>query len=101
MADAVRNVFMVEQEPVRVEQIAAHIGMQEPTVYKWLRKAMDAGLVRREDRGKYAPSSGPQSYIGALQVLPTPNEVVELDPSLGEGLELVDPVTGEELFNSD
>jgi len=100
VAETVRTLFLESQEPVRTEQIAASMGLQTAATYKWITRALSAGLVSRGDRGRYAPV-GAQSYLGDLQVLPTPNEVLELDPELGVGIELVDPVTGEELSNAE
>ena len=64
-----------------------------------LGKAMEAGEVQREDRGRYIPT-GSQSYLGELRVLPTPDELTEFDPDLGIDFEVVDPITGQVMRNA-
>lgn len=98
VAAALRAIYIETADAVRPEQVAAVLGLQQVTIYKWLKKGMEAGVIQREEKGKYVPV-GVTPNGDSLQVLPTPNEVVELDPSLGVGIELVDPITGQTMVS--
>jgi ArsR family transcriptional regulator len=48
------NVLATSGEPVCVCNLVEPLGLSQPTVSHHLRKLMDAGLVAREERGRWA-----------------------------------------------
>jgi len=96
----VQEVFLETGEGVAWDQVGAVAGWGRTTTFDWLAAAQKAGGIRREAFGKYVPTSPAESILGDLIfVLPTPEEVAAVEPSLGEGIELIDPITGERLTN--
>jgi ArsR family transcriptional regulator len=58
LGDAARvrivNLLATSGEPVCVCELTEPLGLAQPTVSHHLRKLLDAGLVEREQRGKWA-----------------------------------------------
>jgi ArsR family transcriptional regulator, arsenate/arsenite/antimonite-responsive transcriptional repressor len=58
LADSARvrvmNVLATSDEPVCVCNLVEPLGLSQPTVSHHLKKLLDAGLVEREQRGKWA-----------------------------------------------
>src|SRR6185295_8675384 len=48
------NVLATSAEPVCVCELIAPLGLAQPTVSHHLKKLLDAGLIEREQRGKWA-----------------------------------------------
>ena len=48
------NVLATSEEPVCVCELIEPLGLAQPTVSHDLKKLLDAGLVEREQRGKWA-----------------------------------------------
>ena len=48
------NVLATSREPVCVCNLIEPLGLSQPTVSHHLKKLLDAGLVEREQRGKWA-----------------------------------------------
>ncbi len=48
------NVLATSEEPVCVCNLIEPLGLSQPTVSHHMRKLLDAGLVEREQRGKWA-----------------------------------------------
>ena len=48
------NMLATSDEPVCVCELIEPLGLAQPTVSHHLRKLLDAGLVQREQRGKWA-----------------------------------------------
>jgi hypothetical protein len=94
LMQALQNMFTDRGESIPIEELAANLGWSRGKAYDWLGAAMESGLARRETRGAYMPTMT-VANIGA--VLPHPDEVIEIAPTLAHGQELVDPITGEEL----
>jgi ArsR family transcriptional regulator len=58
LADASRvkivNVLATNDEPVCVCELTEPLGLTQPTVSHHLKKLLDAGLIEREQRGRWA-----------------------------------------------
>jgi len=48
------NVLVTSEDPVCVCHLTEPLGLTQPTVSHHLKKLLDAGLVEREQRGKWA-----------------------------------------------
>ncbi len=63
------NALATTEEPVCVCELVEPLGLSQPTVSHHLKKLTDAGLLDREQRGKwayYSLSSGAGSTLAAL-----------------------------------
>ena len=48
------NLLATSEEPVCICELIEPLGLSQPTVSHHMRKLLDAGLVEREQRGKWA-----------------------------------------------
>lgn len=63
------NLLATSGEPVCVCNLIAPIGLSQPTVSHHLRKLTDAGLLEREQRGKWAYYSLRPEAVAKLAVV--------------------------------
>ncbi len=63
------NVLATSGEPVCVCNLIAPLGLAQPTVSHHLRKLTDAGLLEREQRGKWAYYSLRPEAVAKLAVV--------------------------------
>ena len=63
------NVLATSGEPVCVCNLIAPLGLAQPTVSHHLRKLTDAGLLEREQRGKWAYFSLRPEAVAKLAVV--------------------------------
>jgi ArsR family transcriptional regulator len=69
------NLLSTACEPMCVCDITGLVGLSQPTVSFHLRKLLDAGLVEREQQGKWAHYSMRTGALGELSAVLRPKEV--------------------------
>ena len=93
--NATQVLYATRKRPISVNELAVHLGWQPAVVYKWVKTACQAGLLRYE--GKAQPKNvkrvlpGPTPYS---EFLPHPNIVFE-NSEIIEPIKSSDPLTGE------
>ena len=65
------NLLATADEPVCVCELTPHLGLTQPTVSHHLRKLLDVGLLRREQRGTWAFYSLDRAALDRLQAVAT------------------------------
>ena len=63
------NLLATSEEPVCVCELTEPVGLSQPTVSHHLKKLVDAGLVEREQRGKWAYVSLKRDAVDRLSVV--------------------------------
>lgn len=69
------NVLATSREPVCICDLTAPLALTQPTVSHHMRKLLDAGLVDREQRGKWAYFTLNRDALGTLA------ELADLEPA--------------------
>ncbi len=63
------NLLATSDEPVCICQLTEPLGLSQPTVSHHMKKLLDAGLVEREQRGKWAYFSLRRAAVDKLAVV--------------------------------
>ena len=63
------NLLATAREPVCICEMTEPLGLSQPTVSHHMRKLLDAGLVEREQRGKWAYFSLRRDAVEKLAVV--------------------------------
>jgi ArsR family transcriptional regulator len=63
------NLLATSTEPVCICNLIAPLGLSQPTVSHHMKKLLDAGLVEREQRGKWAYYSLKREAVDKLAVV--------------------------------
>jgi ArsR family transcriptional regulator len=63
------NLLATSTEPVCICNLIAPLGLSQPTVSHHMKKLLDAGLVEREQRGKWAYYSLKRDAVEKLAVV--------------------------------
>ena len=63
------NLLATSDEPVCVCELTEPVGLSQPTVSHHLKKLVDAGLVEREQRGKWAYVSLKRDAVDTLSAV--------------------------------
>jgi ArsR family transcriptional regulator len=63
------NLLATSSEPVCICNLIAPLGLSQPTVSHHMKKLLDAGLVEREQRGKWAYYSLRRDAVEKLAVV--------------------------------
>lgn len=100
----VRLLYKQKPEPVKPREIAKALCTSSSSVSRWLRPAIEAGLVEivNETAKGQIKSVKPGSLEkGLSSPLPTVEELAEAFPELATGLHAVHPITGKEFTMED
>jgi hypothetical protein len=95
VAECVNQIYGRLDRPVRVADIAEQLGWKKSLVYKFVKPAVDHGLVR------YVSGTWPKNLKRLLPVsgaqpgfLPSPRYILEEHEEIGSLAKYVDPLTG-------
>jgi ArsR family transcriptional regulator, arsenate/arsenite/antimonite-responsive transcriptional repressor len=69
------NVLATSDEPVCICNLIAPLGLSQPTVSHHMKRLMEAGIVEREQRGKWAYFSLRREALDALAAVTDLKEV--------------------------
>jgi len=95
LANAVRRLNHRRNRAVTVQEIAKKLNWKESLVYKHVKQAINAGLIKYEigTREKNVKRLVPRHHAAGF--LPPPRSVMKRNSEIGRKVKYVDPFTGE------
>jgi hypothetical protein len=95
LVEAVRKLNHRLNRPVTSREVAKELNWKEPLVYKHIKKAVNAGLIKYEHGAHEKNVKRLLPRHRAIGFLPHPRLVLKRNPEIHRKVKYVDPFTGE------